>query len=108
MKCDGQDLDRDVAPQLAVARAIDLAHAARAERRDDRVRAELTADHLDSVWRFAKRAGHHVRRRGFEEPRRGGLVGEQRLDFLPEARDPHRTPSSGTRGAPGPHAPAPR
>ena len=29
-----QDLDRDVAPELAVARAIDLAHAAGAERRD--------------------------------------------------------------------------
>ena len=28
----GQDLDRDVAIQLRVARAIDLAHAARAER----------------------------------------------------------------------------
>jgi hypothetical protein len=34
----GQDLQGDVAPQPAVARAIDLAHAARAERRDDLVR----------------------------------------------------------------------
>ena len=40
-----EDLDRDVAPQLAVARAIDLAHAAGAERREDRVWAELTAHH---------------------------------------------------------------
>ena len=32
-----QDLDRDVAPELRVARAIDLAHPARAERRKDSV-----------------------------------------------------------------------
>ena len=36
------DLDGDVATELVVARAIDLAHAARAERRDDPVGAELT------------------------------------------------------------------
>ena len=40
-----QDLDRDVAPELAVARAIDLTHAASTERRDDRVRAELAVQH---------------------------------------------------------------
>jgi hypothetical protein len=34
------DLDRDLAIQLRVARAIDLAHAAGAERRDDFVRAK--------------------------------------------------------------------
>ena len=39
-----QDLDRDVAPELAVARAIDLSHPAGAERRHNRVRAELLAD----------------------------------------------------------------
>ena len=39
----GQDLDRDVAIQLRVARAIDLAHAAGAERRQDLVRAEACA-----------------------------------------------------------------
>ena len=38
-----QDLDRDVAIELRVARAIDLAHAARADRRDDFVRAETSA-----------------------------------------------------------------
>ena len=36
----GQDLDRDVAAEPRVARAIDLAHAAGAERRDDLVGAE--------------------------------------------------------------------
>ena len=37
----GQDLDRDVAIQLRVAGAVDLAHAARAERGNDFVRTEL-------------------------------------------------------------------
>ena len=36
----GQDLERDVAVEPRVARAVDLAHAARAEGRDDLVRAE--------------------------------------------------------------------
>ena len=38
-----QDLDRDVAGEAGVARAIDLAHAAGADRRDDLVRAETIA-----------------------------------------------------------------
>ena len=36
----GQDLDRDLAAQARIRRAVDLAHAARAERREDLVRAE--------------------------------------------------------------------
>ena len=36
----GQHLDRDLAAEPRVARAIDLAHPARAERRDDLVGAE--------------------------------------------------------------------
>src|SRR5207249_4769498 len=39
----GQDLDRDVAIQLVIAGAIDLAHAARAKRRDDLIRSETRA-----------------------------------------------------------------
>ena len=39
----GQDLDRDNAIETRVARFVDLAHAARAERRDDLVRAETGA-----------------------------------------------------------------
>jgi len=39
----GQNLDRDVATQRGVARAIDLAHAARAERICDDERAEACA-----------------------------------------------------------------
>ena len=38
-----QDLDGDVALQLGVAGAIDLAHAANAERRDDFVGTEAAA-----------------------------------------------------------------
>ena len=36
----GEDLERDVASQLQIARAVDFAHAAGAERCDDVVRAE--------------------------------------------------------------------
>ena len=39
-----QHLDRDVAIQLGIARAIDLTHAARAEHGDDLVRSEAAAD----------------------------------------------------------------
>jgi hypothetical protein len=38
-----QNLQRDVAPQLRVARAIDLAHSACPERRDDLVRTQPRA-----------------------------------------------------------------
>ena len=43
-ECVRQDLQRDVAIELRVARAIDLAHAAGTERRDDFVEAESRAD----------------------------------------------------------------
>ena len=39
----GQHLDRDLAPEPRVARAVDLAHGARAERALDLVRPELDA-----------------------------------------------------------------
>jgi hypothetical protein len=38
-----QDLQRDVAPELRVARAIDFAHSTRAERPDDFVETEASA-----------------------------------------------------------------
>jgi hypothetical protein len=38
-----QDLDRDLAFQVRVGRAIHLAHPTRAERRDDLIRAEARA-----------------------------------------------------------------
>ena len=44
----GQDLERDLALELAVAGAVDLAHPARAERGDDLVTSELLA--LERAW----------------------------------------------------------
>ena len=40
----GQDLDRDVAAELGIARAVDLAHAARAQQRMDPKGTQLPAD----------------------------------------------------------------
>ena len=71
-----QDLDRDVPPQLGVARAIDLAHAAGAERRDDRVRAELTVSHL--------REGREGRRGFLEKRTCRAFKAQQRLNFRPQ------------------------
>ena len=39
----GQDLDGDVAPEPRIARAIDLAHPARADGGEDFIRAETGA-----------------------------------------------------------------
>ena len=39
-KCRRQDFDRDVALQFGICRAVDLAHAAGADGRDDFVRTE--------------------------------------------------------------------
>jgi hypothetical protein len=39
-----QDLERDLATQLRIVRAIDLTHPAGAERRDDLVGTETNAD----------------------------------------------------------------
>ena len=46
----GQDLQRDVAAELRVARAIDLAHAAGAEQGGDPVRAEPSTGGQRHVW----------------------------------------------------------
>ena len=40
----GQDLDRDRAIEPRVARSVDLTHAARADQRDDLIRAETAAE----------------------------------------------------------------
>ena len=60
-----QDLDRDVAPQLRVARAIHLAHAARAEQRQISYDAEPPADE-----RSAAVASGHQRRDAANRRRR--------------------------------------
>ena len=80
-----QDLDRDVAPELAVAGAIHLAHAAGAERRDGCVGPELTADHSTLV-RSPKDVVGDNRRRYFKESRAVGLVAQQRLEFAAQCR----------------------
>jgi hypothetical protein len=72
-----QDLQRDVAPQLRIARAIHLAHATRAERCEDAVGPELAIDHRDAGRR-------HAGRRVFQERCRPRLVPEQRLDLRPQ------------------------
>ena len=83
VKWDGQDLDRHVTPELAVAGAIHLAHPARAERGEDRVRSELTTNHLNVIWLFG-RVACGKRRWFFEEPRRTALVAKERLHLLPQ------------------------
>ena len=75
-----EDLDRDVATELAVARAIDLAHAAGAERGHDRVGSELTIQHR--VMHRRIRADHGGA--GLEELRRTRTRTQQGLDFLPK------------------------
>ena len=48
----GQDLDRDVAVQLGVARAKDLPHAPFADRRDDFVNAQTGAEGEGQRWDY--------------------------------------------------------
>ena len=63
----GQDLHRDLAPELGVAGAVNLAHAACPDRRDDLVRAETRA----GGQRHAGSGNSRLDRRGRE------LVGER-------------------------------
>ena len=70
-----QDLDGDVATELAVARAVDLAHAAGAEQGDNGVRADLLIHHRDAA----------ARGRRFQEPGGCRLVGQQRFDLETKA-----------------------
>ena len=78
VKWAGKDLDRDVATELAVARAIHLAHAPGAERGHDRVGADLTIDHR----RHTRPMRGDDAGRPLEEPRRPRLELEQRFHFL--------------------------
>jgi hypothetical protein len=66
----GEDLEGDVALQLRIVRAIDLAHPAFAEFREDLIGAEPLPDHgaCVSVWRLIllnRRAGFRLHLRGF-------------------------------------------
>lgn len=68
-----QDLDRDITIELAVAGAIDLAHAAGAKRGDDCVRAEPSAYHRRPMGRSG--VG-------------GGVIGQKRALRLRRRRRP--------------------
>ena len=69
----GQDLDRHVPPELRIVGAIDLSHAAGAERRQDGVGPQVPPPHI----------GRDADRRAFEKLHRRVLESEQRHDFLP-------------------------
>src|SRR5438093_572334 len=72
----GQDLDRDLARKLRVARAIDFAHAAGAERRENLVGAEATAGlkrHVESS-RIIRRPGLATKPRSHEGQNRSLFV----------------------------------
>ena len=74
----GQDLDGDVAPELGIPRAIDLAHTACAERLKDFVRAESCAgsERQGVDWIIEKRVAITTR----QDPRSRGR-GRMEHDF---------------------------
>ena len=79
-----QDLDRDVAPKLRVARAIDLAHPA-----DAKERLQLIAAERLTGQRRRDRFGDHARRemeRRLGEEFIGHRLVQQRLDLAPHRR----------------------
>ena len=65
-----QDLDRDISPERHVARAIDLAHASRANERQQLVGAGASGQ-----------LSEHVHGRPFRKAAGRRMRGEQRLDF---------------------------
>ena len=73
-----EDLDRHVAIELAVARAVDIAHPATAKEVHDRIRAELPADERRSLLCCS----HQRNRRPAQESVRRGLARQERLDFF--------------------------
>ena len=86
-----QDLQRDVAIELGVAPAIDLAHAACPERSSDLERADLRADcqvhRVEGPSPPLRHVTHNLRGGGMnrliDEDRRL-LAREQRFDFAPQ------------------------
>ncbi len=101
-----EDLDRDVAPEPRVVRTIDLAHAARAEERDDPVRAEGRASRNHwpmSVGMIARRPvrgvarGRRRSRPGSRGPRPWIPSSRTRRPDSPEWRRPRRGVASAWR-----------
>ena len=81
----GQNLDRHIAPEFGVARAIHLAHAPGAEKRRDLVWSELPAHHIGVR---LVRVCHYLGCGTLEEPGRGGLMAQQGVEFLLQRRIP--------------------
>ena len=78
-----QDLDRDVAPELRVARAVHLAHAAGAEQRLQVIAAERLRRSCRGTARRGSAALPVIERRRREIRRRTRLV-QQRFDVAPQ------------------------
>ena len=81
----GHDLDGDIAAKLHIACAIHLAHAARAEEREDFVRSDLAARERPRVLISQDVRGHFFHRR-HEKPLRRLRVRQQALHFLSQRR----------------------
>ncbi len=75
-----QHLDRHIAAEGRIVRAIHLAHAAGAEQPDDAIRTELPADQRLTL--LGRRWSHQRARWPIEKVLRAAGVREQRLDFL--------------------------
>jgi hypothetical protein len=94
----GEDLDRDIAPEPRIARAINLSHAAAAEQRVERVDADAAALPVRVVVDQFRGDLHRGRR---EKPRRRWLL-EERPDLalqgvIPPAGAGHERGSFGRR-----------
>jgi hypothetical protein len=77
-KCIGQNLERHLARQLCILRAIDLAHAAFADQIDDAIGADHRAGR--EIRRDAERRSSHVHQRAIDQSWRARLR-EQRFDL---------------------------
>ena len=79
-----QDLDRDVAPELRVARAVHLAHAARAEQRLQLIAAERCAGHGRGRRRRRPAAPASTSAGSARKPSSDADSVEQRFDVAPQ------------------------
>ncbi len=115
----GQHLDRDVAAEAPVASAVHLAHSPGADRREDLVDAEASADRQAHRPRAGDArvardmSGCRLHGGLVEEPRRLAVVAEQRLHLPPErlvtgARRLEERPSARSRSVRRPRDRGPR
>ncbi len=84
-ECARQDFDRDVAPELCVPRAIDLAHAARADPRLDLIDTQTASCQVHVRLGMAThQARDLLDGRPLNKTVGGVLIAQQRFDLLPE------------------------